>query len=142
MNSNKLSSDILFSSTTEREAESKNVVDADKMYGYILAARKREQARQESLRQLQSRGIETAKRAARMLRQEFGVKRVVLFGSMLQPKIHANSDIDLAVWNLSKSDYFQAVGKLQGLSEFAIDLVESENAPDYIVEAIAQGLEL
>jgi len=142
MNSNKLSSDILFSSTTEREAESKNVVDADKMYGYILAARKREQARQESLRQLQSRGIETAKRAARMLRQEFGVKRVVLFGSMLQPKIHANSDIDLAVWNLSKSDYFQAAGKLQGLSEFAIDLVESENAPDYIVEAIAQGLEL
>ena len=142
MNSNILSSDILFSSTTEREAESKNVVDADKMYGYILAARKREQARQESLRQLQSRGIETAKRAARMLRQEFGVKRVVLFGSMLQPKIHANSDIDLAVWNLSKSDYFQAVGKLQGLSEFAIDLVESENAPDYIVEAIAQGLEL
>jgi predicted nucleotidyltransferase len=142
MNSNKLSSNILFSSTTEREAESKNVVDADKMYGYILAARKREQARQESLRQLQSRGIETAKRAARMLRQEFGVKRVVLFGSMLQPKIHANSDIDLAVWNLSKSDYFQAVGKLQGLSEFAIDLVESENAPDYIVEAIAQGLEL
>jgi len=142
MNSNKLSSHILFSSTTEREAESKNVVDADKMYGYILAARKREQARQESLRQLQSRGIETAKRAARMLRQEFGVKRVVLFGSMLQPKIHANSDIDLAVWNLSKSDYFQAVGKLQGLSEFAIDLVESENAPDYIVEAIAQGLEL
>lgn len=142
MNSNKLSSDILFSSTTEREAESKNVIDADKMYGYILAARKREQARQESLRQLQSRGIETAKRAARMLCQEFGVKRVVLFGSMLQPKIHANSDIDLAVWNLSKSDYFQAVGKLQGLSEFAIDLVESENAPDYIVEAIAQGLEL
>ncbi len=142
MNSNKLSSDVSFSSTIEREAESKNVVDADKMYCYILAARKREQARQESLRQLQSRGIETAKRAARMLRQEFGVKRVVLFGSMLQPKIHADSDIDLAVWNLSKFDYFQAVGKLQGLSEFEIDLVEVENASDYIVEAIAQGLEL
>jgi predicted nucleotidyltransferase len=142
MNSNKLSSHILFSSTTERKVESKNVVDADKMYGYILAARKREQARQESLRQLQSRGIETAKQAARMLRQEFRAKRIVLFGSMLQPKIHENSDIDLAVWNLSKSDYFQAVGKLQGLSEFAIDLIEVENASDYIVEAIAQGIEL
>ncbi|MBD2190090.1 nucleotidyltransferase domain-containing protein [Pseudanabaena sp. FACHB-723] len=112
------------------------------MYSYILAARKREQARQEGLRQLQSRGIETAKQAARILRQQFRVTRVVLFGSMLQPEIHANSDIDLAVWNLSKSDYFQAVGKLQGLSEFEIDLVEAENVSDYIVEAIAQGLEL
>ena len=142
MISNKLSSHILFSSTTERKEESKNVISADKMYGYILAARKREQARQDYLRQLQSRGIETAKQSARILRQEFGAKRVVLFGSMLQPKIHEDSDIDLAVWNLSKSDYFQAVGKLQGLSEFAIDLIEAENAPDYIIEAIAQGIEL
>ena len=142
MISNKLPSHILFSSTTERKEESKNVISADKMYGYIFAARKREQARQDCLRQLQSRGIETAKHAARILRQEFGVRRVVLFGSMLQPKIHEDSDIDLAVWNLSKSDYFQAVGKLQGLSEFAIDLIEAENAPDYIIEAIAQGIEL
>ena len=142
MNSNKLSSHILFSSTTERKEESKNVVDADKMYGYILAARKREQAKQESLKHLQGRGIEIAKQATRMLRQEFGATRVVLFGSMLQPKIHADSDIDLAVWNLTKSDYFQAVGKLQGLSEFAIDLIEADNASDYIVEAIAQGMEL
>jgi predicted nucleotidyltransferase len=142
MNSNKLSSHILFSSITERKAESKNVVDADKMYGYILAARKREQARQESLKHLQSRGIEIAKQATRILRQEFGATRVVLFGSMLQPKIHADSDIDLAVWNLTKSDYFQAVGKLQGLSEFLIDLIEADNASDYMVEAIAQGMEL
>ncbi|MCL1494201.1 MAG: nucleotidyltransferase domain-containing protein [Pseudanabaena sp. Salubria-1] len=142
MISNELSSHILFFSTTERKAESKNVVDADKMYGYILAARKKEQARQESLKHLQSRGIETAKQAARILRQEFGATRVVLFGSMLQPKIHADSDIDLAVWNLTKSDYFQAVGKLQGLSEFLIDLIEADNASDYIVEAIAQGMEL
>jgi len=142
MNSNKLSSHILFSSTTERKEESKNVVDADKMYGYILAARKREQARQESLKHLQGRGIEIAKQATRMLRQEFGATRVVLFGSMLQPKIHADSDIDLAVWNLTKSDYFQAVGKLQGLSEFLIVLIEADNASDYMVEAIAQGMEL
>ena len=142
MISNKLPSHILFSSTTERKEESKNVISADKMYGYIFAARKREQARQDCLRQLQSRGIQTAKQSARILRQEFGANKVVLFGSMLQPKIHEDSDIDLAVWNLSKSDYFQAVGKLQGLSEFAIDLIEAENAPDYIIEAIAQGIEL
>ena len=142
MINNKLSSPILFSSTTERKEKSKNVISADRMYGYIFAARKREQARQDCLRQLQSRGIETAKQSARILRQEFGANKVVLFGSMLQPKIHEDSDIDLAVWNLSKSDYFQAVGKLQGLSEFAIDLIEAENASDYIIEAIAQGIEL
>ena len=142
MISNELSSHILFSSTTERKEESKNVIGPDKMCGYILTARKREQARQESLKHLQRRGVEIAKQATRILRQEFGATRVVLFGSMLQPKIHADSDIDLAVWNLTKSDYFQAVGKLQGLSEFLIDLIEADNASDYIVEAIAQGMEL
>jgi predicted nucleotidyltransferase len=142
MITNKLSSHILSFPTTESKQESPNVISADKMYDYILAARKREQTRQEGLRQLQSRGIEIAKRAARMLRQEFGARRVVLFGSMIQSKTHAESDIDLAVWNFPKSDYFQAIGKLQGLSEFAIDLVEAENASDYIIQAISQGLEL
>lgn len=79
---------------------------------------------------MQRRGIEVARQAATMLRQDFNVTRVVLFGSMLQPRIHRYSDIDIAVWNLAKSDYFQAVGKLQGLSEFAIDLIEAENASD------------
>jgi len=56
--------------------------------------------------------------------------------------IHENSDIDLAVWGLAASDYFQAVGELQGLSTFAIDLVEAERAPVYLLDAIAGGMEL
>jgi len=112
------------------------------MQSYILGAKAREQARQEKLKQRQIHGIQIAKQAATMLRQEFGATRVVLFGSMLKQNIYENSDIDLAVWDIPKSKYFKAVGKLQGLSEFEIDLVEPENAPIYIIEAINQGIEL
>lgn len=142
MSINQFPSDLCLASPTREIKNIKSIVGTDKMYDYILTARKKEQKREENLRLLQRRGIEVAKQAARLLRQQFRATRVVLFGSMLQPKIHADSDIDLAVWNLSKSDYFQAVGKLQGLSEFAIDLIEAENASDYIVEAIVQGIEL
>ena len=112
------------------------------MQSYILGARNREKTRLAQLKERQNQGLEIAKQAAKLLRQELGATRVILFGSMLKPHIHKNSDIDLAVWNLPKSDYFQAVGKLQGLSEFAIDLIEPDKAPAYIIEAIAQGIEI
>jgi predicted nucleotidyltransferase len=106
------------------------------MQSYILGARNREKTRLAQLKERQNQGLEIAKQAAKLLRQEFGATRVILFGSMLNPHIHQSSDIDLAVWNLPKSDYFQAVCKLQGLSEFAIDLIEPDKAPAYIIEAI------
>jgi uncharacterized protein len=112
------------------------------MQSYILGARNREKTRLAQLKERQNQGLEIAKQAAKLLRQEFGATRVILFGSMLKPHIHQSSDIDLAAWNLPKSDYFQAVGKLQGLSEFAIDLIEPDKAPAYIIEAIAQGIEI
>jgi uncharacterized protein len=112
------------------------------MQGYILAARTREKARYEAMERLHIDGLKAATEAAQMLRREFGATRVVLFGSMLNQNIHENSDIDLAVWGLPESDYFKAVGKLQGLGKFQFDLIEPQNASPYIVDAISQGMEL
>lgn len=94
---------------------------------------------------LQQQGHDVARQAAQLLKDRFGATRVVLFGSMLDAsKLHSRSDIDLAVWGLPETGttYFQAVGMLQGLSRFTIDLVEAQYAPDHIQEAIAQGMEL
>jgi predicted nucleotidyltransferase len=84
---------------------------------------------------------EVAQAAAQLLRDRFGASRVVLFGSVLTADFHEASDIDLAVWGIAPADYFAAVGWLQGLSEFAIDLVEAP-APDYLKPAIEAGVTL
>jgi uncharacterized protein len=116
------------------------------MQSYILTARAKEQANNKALEHRRSQAMVVAQDAAELLRSEFGATRIVLFGSVLSDpgdrSFHLDSDIDLAVWGIGDLLYFKAVGKLQGLSEFAIDLVEPEDAPAYVLEAIAKGLEL
>ncbi|AFY73454.1 putative nucleotidyltransferase [Synechococcus sp. PCC 7502] len=116
------------------------------MQSYILTARAKEQANSKALEYRRSQAMEVAQEAAKILRSQFGATRVVLFGSVLSDPanygFHQGSDIDLAVWGISDRLYFKAVGKVQGLSEFAIDVVEPEDAPSYILEAIAKGVEL
>lgn len=85
-----------------------------------------------------------ARRAAAILKQDFGVKKVVAFGSLTQPALfHKHSDVDLAVWGLAERDYFRAVGILQGLDDsIEVDLIEYENASDSMQATIQRGTEL
>jgi predicted nucleotidyltransferase len=46
-------------------------------------------------------GRAQAESAAALLKEQFSVKEVVLFGSLLSPEsVHPDSDIDLAIWEL------------------------------------------
>ena len=117
-------------------------IPPSKMQGYILTAKRRSQNRLEKLEQRRSQGMEVARKAAHLLKRDFGAERVVLFGSALGKGFNESSDLDLAVWGLPDSLYFKAIAQLDGLDGFAIDLVEAQHAPPYIVEAIQQGLEL
>jgi predicted nucleotidyltransferase len=48
-----------------------------------------------------------AQQATTLLKEEFAVSQVVLFGSLAhQHWFSSTSDIDLAVWGLAKDDYF------------------------------------
>jgi predicted nucleotidyltransferase len=101
---------------------------------------------QQKLKQQQQeqRGWEVARQAAQILKSRWGASKVVLFGSMLDAKkVHTRSDIDLAVWGLSPDDYFRTLAELLDLDpEFAIDLVEIEQAKPHIQSAIQAGIEL
>jgi uncharacterized protein len=116
------------------------------MQGYIFTARAKEQSNREALERRRSQAMRIAQTAAEILRSEFGASRVVLFGSVLSDagdrSFHQGSDIDLAVWGISDHLYFKAVGNLQGLSDFAIDLVEPQDLPPYIFDAISKGVDL
>jgi predicted nucleotidyltransferase len=95
------------------------------------------------MKQRQQQGWAVARQAAQILKTEFGVKRVVLFGSMLDANaLTWRSDIDLAVLGLAAHDLFKAGAAIDRGHDFGIDLVPIEDARPHILEAIEQGVEL
>lgn len=104
---------------------------------------KLKQEQQQQL-QRQQRGWQVAREAAQRLKSQWGASKVVLFGSMLETaKVHARSDIDLAVWDLPADDYYRVLAELLDLDpDFSIDLVEIAYAKPGILSAIQAGVEL
>jgi len=78
------------------------------------------------------------------LKSRFGATRVVLFGSLAREDFHKWSDIDLAVWGVSSSDYYRAVAFTSGFSElFKVDLVDAEDCSESLRQHIQrEGVEL
>jgi len=82
-----------------------------------------------SLAKRRRRAVATARKAAELLRREFGAKQVFVFGSLAR---HGGftmwSDIDIAAQGIPSKRFFEAVGTITGLSaEFKIDLVDIES---------------
>jgi predicted nucleotidyltransferase len=79
-----------------------------------------------------------ARKAAELLRREFGAETVLVFGSLAR---HGGftlwSDIDLAARGILPVRFFEAVGAVTGMSaEFKIDLIDLETCPVSMREAI------
>jgi uncharacterized protein len=89
--------------------------------------------------------LKTAKQAAQMLRDSYGAKKVVLFGSLSASSGFGRySDIDLAAWGVPPGDFYRAVAAVTGISDqFNIDLIDPDNCRLSIREAIfTEGIEL
>jgi len=86
-----------------------------------------------------------AQKASFLLRQRYGAKRVVLFGSLAMAKSFSVwSDIDLAAWGIAPDNFFSAVAAVTGLSpDFKIDLVEPDTCREAIKSSILKhGVEI
>ncbi len=102
----------------------------EKYTTYIEAWRARVKARKERETRIAIVAKKRAQECARLLCEEFGAKRVYLFGSLTEGTFHENSDIDLAVEGLLPNLYFRALAKAYGVSDgFEIDLVPLEEYP-------------
>jgi predicted nucleotidyltransferase len=114
------------------------LTSSDKIATYRATARQRwaEERRRLALRH--ERAWAVARQAADLLRCEYGVDRVTLFGSLVRSELfHARSDIDLAVWGLDEKHYYRAVARLLALDPaFEIDLVMGEEIPASLLEGI------
>ncbi|MDW8325466.1 MAG: nucleotidyltransferase domain-containing protein [Anaerolineales bacterium] len=121
-------------------------IPPEKLAEYARGMQRRAEASREALERRRLRTQEVARRAAALLKEKFGARRVVLFGSLArEPKIfYERSDIDLAVWGLDESLYFRALQRLRELDpEIEVDLVEFEFARPGIRRAIErEGKEL
>jgi predicted nucleotidyltransferase len=98
-------------------------------------------------REVDARGAMARARAeavAQMLRAEFGVTRVVLFGSLARGEGHAHSDIDLAVSGLDQAARLRAEDRAAALApEFEVDLVPLDSASPALLDDIRRdGVEL
>ena len=74
---------------------------------------------------------------ARRLLDEWGVRRVILFGSLAEGCFHERSDIDLAVEGLDPDELLDATVSLdREAGPFTIDLVPLERQPQGFRERI------
>jgi uncharacterized protein len=109
----------------------------------VLDSRSNRVENLQNMRDRQQEGLQVARKCAVQLKQEFGVSRVVLFGSLLEPEgMWWGSDIDLAVWDLPDSLYLKAGAALERGHDFQVDLVNAQLAKPHMLEAIEQGMEL
>ncbi len=120
-------------------------IPEEKMIIYRAAARARSQAKERKLKLMYNSGWELARAAAQLLKNEFAVDRVVIFGSMLdQKRIHLHSDIDLVAWGIPDRLYYRAVSRILDINpEIPVDLLQGEYLPEYLLTVIKQqGVEL
>jgi len=106
------------------------------------------------LRNMDRRGVMAARRdkawraarqAADLLKNEFSASRVVVFGSLAHEDWFTPwSDLDMAAWGITPSQFYQAVAALINIAPgIDIDLVDLESCSTSLQETIErEGIEL
>jgi predicted nucleotidyltransferase len=74
----------------------------------------------------------------RCLTEEYGVREVILFGSLVEGGTHAGSDVDLAVRGLAAARTFEALARVAEILDCNVDLVELETARPSLLQRIAE----
>jgi uncharacterized protein len=111
----------------------------EEMAVYRACARQRETQAQQNLQLRAQHAQQIAQKAADILKEEYGAKKVFLFGSLAQDRFHQRSDIDLAVEGIPSKQFWPAWNALDALgSEFEINLVAMETASPQLCQQIIQ----
>ncbi len=115
-------------------------VTPEAMVRYRRAALAREGAHRQAAEERRQAAWNLARRAARLLRDEFGATRVIAFGSLAHGAwFEQRSDIDLAVEGIPAEAFWRAwcaLDRLDPTVEF--DLIALESAPERLRDEIAQ----
>lgn len=111
----------------------------DEREAYRRAIAGLQEARRAAARRRAEQALGVARKAAAVLRQEFGAERVWLFGSLARGTFDAASDIDLAVDGIEEKAFLRALGRLISLHpDFSVDLVDIREARPGLRRAIEE----
>lgn len=113
----------------------KNILDCNKMTEkispeqmarYKCTARRRQEAEKKAQVARRERAWQLAHQAATLLKTQYNVKRVMLFGSLTHPnRFTHRSDVDLAAWGLTSTNWLRAILAVRNLSpEIELNLVD------------------
>lgn len=99
---------------------------------------------QNKIIQQKQKNLEEKKKAREVLNkikqvliEEFCVNKIILFGSLLTDKFDEESDIDLAVEGIKKSDFFHAFAVVNDLGiKYMVDLKPLEDLEPYFLEKV------
>jgi predicted nucleotidyltransferase len=122
-------------------------ITGDQWLAYDMgAAVRRRQASVDHLAQERwQQAQQLARDAAQRLRDQFGARRVVLFGSAVERSLFTRwSDVDLAVWGVPPERFYAAVAAVTSLRvDIPVDLVDAEQCSEDLKKTIEQeGVEL
>lgn len=117
-------------------SEGEGIPPADDWSGYIEGWKARIRREEEQLAHWLVAARQDAERLARLLADQYRVRAVYLFGSVLTGNVHAGSDLDLAVDGLAPDQFFSAWAHLERETELAVDLVDLNVAPTSLVERV------
>ena len=115
-------------------------LSTSKLDEYRKTAMRRQKVRISKAKNRREKGWKLARKAAKLLRTQFQVKRVAVFGSLLhEARFTRWSDIDIAVWGLSPDQTFRAIGAVMDLdSSMELNLVDVNTCSCSLLKAIEQ----
>jgi predicted nucleotidyltransferase len=80
--------------------------------------------------------LEAARRLARLLHEDLGVRRVLLFGSLARGRFTEHSDIDLAVEGTDALSWYRALRHADAITDFRFSLLPLEQASEHLRRTI------
>ena len=118
---------------------------AKEMAPYIERLQKRKAAEKQARMERCAKARETAGRIATLLKEKYGVKKIYLFGSTLNPDyFFERSDIDIAVSSCGDDVFFKMWSDADRVADnFEVDLVPLDACKEYIRKSVLErGVEL
>lgn len=117
----------------------------EKLADYRRVALHRQKERIAKTKSRLDKGWELARKAARLLREEYRAGRIVVFGSLLhESRFTEWSDVDIAAWGIPTELTFKAIGAVMDLDpSIEVNLVDVNTCPESLLKNIqAEGIDL
>jgi predicted nucleotidyltransferase len=107
---------------------------------YRRTAIRRQKARASKVKPRMDKGWKLARKAARILREQYHAERVAVFGSLLhEARFTPWSDVDIAAWGIPPEQTFRAIGAVMDLdASLEINLVDVNTCTPSLRKAIEQ----